>query len=40
MVSINRCNAFNDMMISCGLSDLGFQGPAFTWCKKREGGYG
>lgn len=35
--SLNRCNLFNNMMQVCGLGDLGFQGPAYTWCNKRHG---
>lgn len=37
MVSMNRSIFFNNMMASCGLSDLGYQGPTFTLCKKRQG---
>lgn len=30
-VSINRCLRFSNMMDVCGMVDLGFEGPAFTW---------
>ncbi|OMO86542.1 reverse transcriptase [Corchorus capsularis] len=35
--SLARCNLFNGMITNCGLMDLGFSGPAFTWCNKRKG---
>jgi len=35
--SLNRCSMFNNMMNACGLMDLGFQGPLFTWSNKRKG---
>ncbi|OMP01255.1 reverse transcriptase [Corchorus capsularis] len=35
--SLGRCNAFNSMITYCGLIDLGFKGPSFTWCNKRNG---
>lgn len=37
-VSINRCVRFNSMIANCGLSDLGFQGPSYTWTNRRHGG--
>lgn len=37
-VEIGRCFRFNSMISNCGLSDLGCQGPAFTWCNPRKGG--
>lgn len=30
----NRINAFRNCMDTCGLMDLGFQGPRFTWTNK------
>lgn len=35
--AIGRCKAFNNMLTSCGLIDLAFKGPSFTWCNKRQG---
>ncbi|OMO51807.1 reverse transcriptase [Corchorus capsularis] len=35
--SIGRCLSFNGMILSCGLIDLGFNGPSFTWYNKRKG---
>lgn len=29
---------FQRMVLHCNLSDLGYQGPLFTWCNKREDG--
>ncbi|CAA0835198.1 Unknown protein [Striga hermonthica] len=37
VVSMNRCVLLNNMMTTCGLSDLGKEGPAFTWCNTRHG---
>ena len=28
---------FQELLDDCGLDDLGFDGPPFTWCNKREG---
>jgi len=30
----NRLNAFRNCLDNCGLMDLGFQGPRFTWTNK------
>ena len=30
----NRISAFRNCMDKCGLMDLGFQGPRFTWTNK------
>ena len=30
----NRISAFRNCMDKCGLMDLGFQGPQFTWTNK------
>ncbi|OMP01423.1 Endonuclease/exonuclease/phosphatase [Corchorus capsularis] len=35
--SFSRCNSFNGMITACGLMDLGFSSPAFTWCNRRKG---
>ncbi|KAK4722554.1 hypothetical protein R3W88_012787 [Solanum pinnatisectum] len=32
----NRCFDFISTMEACGLSDLGFVGPKFTWCNNRR----
>ncbi|OMO81305.1 reverse transcriptase [Corchorus capsularis] len=37
-VTINRCMRFNSMVANCGLSDLGFQGPSYTWTNRRKKG--
>lgn len=37
MPSSLRCNLFTYMITACGLIDLGFTGPSFTWCNKRKG---
>ena len=29
---------FQSMALHCQLSDMGYQGPLFTWCNKRDGG--
>lgn len=29
---------FQKMVLHCNLSDMGYQGPLFTWCNKREEG--
>lgn len=29
---------FQRMVLHCNLSDMGYQGPLFTWCKKQEEG--
>ncbi|KAK4492627.1 hypothetical protein RD792_003445 [Penstemon davidsonii] len=34
---LNRCNRFKDMIDTCGLIDLGFRGPKFTWTNLRNG---
>ncbi|KAI9074024.1 hypothetical protein K1719_044024 [Acacia pycnantha] len=31
----HRIKWFNDRVVDCGLSDLGFQGPRFTWKGRR-----
>ena len=36
-LTITICSHLNSMMTAYGLIDLGFQGPAFTWCNKRKG---
>ncbi|OMO56897.1 reverse transcriptase [Corchorus capsularis] len=35
--SVGRCMSFTGMIANCGLIDLGFTGPSFTWCNKRKG---
>ncbi|OMP00911.1 reverse transcriptase [Corchorus capsularis] len=35
--SIDRCLRFNTMVTNCGLLDLGFQGPTYTWTNRRQG---
>jgi hypothetical protein len=34
-VDVNRMNAFYSYVKHCGLIDLGFNGPAYTWSNKR-----
>ncbi|KAK4490473.1 hypothetical protein RD792_001150, partial [Penstemon davidsonii] len=34
---LSRCNRFKDMIDACGLIDLGFRGPKFTWSDSRVG---
>ena len=34
-VNYNRMRAFNDYVKQCGLVDMGFSGPAYTWSNKR-----
>lgn len=34
-VNRSRMNAFHSLVRSCGLSDLGFSGPAYTWTNNR-----
>ena len=29
--------AFQNTLVDCGLADMGFKGPKFTWCNGREG---
>lgn len=38
VVSITRCLRFSNMMDVCGMVDLGFQGPAYTWTNMRSSG--
>ena len=33
-----RMRDFQRMVLHCNLSDMGYQGPLFTWCNKREDG--
>ncbi|KAK4482042.1 hypothetical protein RD792_012965 [Penstemon davidsonii] len=35
--SLGRCLRFKEMIDNCGLIDLGFRGPKFTWWNSREG---
>lgn len=37
VASVRRCQAFNHWIERCELSDLGFQGPKYTWDNKRDG---
>lgn len=32
----NGMKDFQKMILHCHLSDMGYQGPMFTWCNKRE----
>lgn len=34
--NFGRMQQFWNMINSCGFIDLGFNGPEFTWCNKRE----
>jgi endonuclease/exonuclease/phosphatase family metal-dependent hydrolase len=34
--SDSQIDAFRDCMMDCGLADLGFTGPKFTWCNKQD----
>jgi hypothetical protein len=34
-VNFNRMNAFCSLVKQCGLFDLGYDGPAYTWSNKR-----
>ena len=34
-----RVQMFKDCLDSCGMVDLGFHGPKFTWVNKREVGH-
>ncbi|PNT71164.1 hypothetical protein BRADI_2g23916v3, partial [Brachypodium distachyon] len=34
-VNTSRMHCFNHFVKRCGLVDLGFNGPAYTWCNKR-----
>lgn len=37
---INRRLSFNNSIVNCGLSDLAFQGPSYTWTNRRQGSQG
>lgn len=39
IASSSRINSFKACMDACGLVDLGFSGPKFTWCNKRHDGH-
>ena len=36
-ISLRRCQQFLDCIDKCGLMDLGFSGPSFTWSNMRKG---
>ncbi|GER38247.1 serine-aspartate repeat-containing protein E [Striga asiatica] len=37
-LAVNRCLRFNRMIDQCGLIDLGYKGPTFTWQGTCRGG--
>lgn len=36
--SQRQMDGFRQVLSTCDLADLGFEGPAFTWCNGRTGG--
>ncbi|PNT68069.1 hypothetical protein BRADI_3g35462v3 [Brachypodium distachyon] len=34
-INVSRMQRFNQFVKRCDLFDLGFNGPAYTWCNKR-----
>ena len=37
--NLRRVHLFKECLDSCGMVDLGFHGPSFTWINKREVGH-
>ena len=38
-LNLRRVQLFKDFLDACGMVDLGFHGPKFTWVNKRETGH-